>query len=310
MPLFFIVSGFFMHLDKAFQLKEEVRRLIVPYLATAVTTIFLIGLSLITFKDAPAEASIRQILLGWVNAAIYGAGDKMKDTLWPQTERIGAIWFLLALFWSHLIVHQAAQTGHGSILVLAAFIIGYLSAPKVFLPFSIQPGLCASLYVYIGAVTWLHFPRIFKKTGKACLWVVLAAIWTAAIISPTIMGFATCYFGISPLDTLLCVVGGYCGTLCVIKFSTFIESKGRFAQLLAKAGKISLLVLCIHLVEDNVLRWGTINVYFVNIVPTSVLIVIEAITRFTMDCIFSLALMKLNFISDIFSPHVKQRNVN
>lgn len=39
------------------------------------------------------------LLRSWTGAVVYGSGDLTERTLWSVNQRIGAIWFLLALFW-------------------------------------------------------------------------------------------------------------------------------------------------------------------------------------------------------------------
>ena len=46
----------------------------------------------------------------WGMAALYGSGDVSDLTLWPVDFRIGAIWFLLALFWARLLLHFFCET--------------------------------------------------------------------------------------------------------------------------------------------------------------------------------------------------------
>ena len=48
----------------------------------------------------------------WGMAALYGSGDVSDLTLWPVDFRIGAIWFLLALFWARLLLHFFAKYSH------------------------------------------------------------------------------------------------------------------------------------------------------------------------------------------------------
>jgi fucose 4-O-acetylase-like acetyltransferase len=96
MPLFFILSGYFtkecVDLKKA--TVKDAKSLLVPYVLTCGITIVLAMLRAWVFGQNPINE-----LMTWAHASLYGSGTLIAD--WAEGTRIiGAIWFLLALFFA------------------------------------------------------------------------------------------------------------------------------------------------------------------------------------------------------------------
>lgn len=104
MPLFFILSGYFMHLERDFRWAKEAKQLLCTYLLTSAAV--LLGVTCVATID---HGTRKDVLRQWGDAVLYGSGDISDLTLWPVQLRIGAIWFLLSLFWAHLLLHIFAR---------------------------------------------------------------------------------------------------------------------------------------------------------------------------------------------------------
>jgi fucose 4-O-acetylase-like acetyltransferase len=159
MPLFFMISGFFFKPKPVLQrLKIDFRRLIIPYL-------FICGVLIVCgfIKDMIKNLGFDNTQY-YVIASLWGSGtSKISNVLWADLPRIGAIWFLLALFWSRVFF---SYIGNGTryihtIIIIFIAVISTLICQYVFLPFSLLPGLSALLFYYLGylANKW----RIFEK---------------------------------------------------------------------------------------------------------------------------------------------------
>lgn len=84
MPLFFILSGYFMHPDRRFRWMKEAKQLLLTYVVTALCV--LVGVTCMATLDHESRAiALRQ----WGMAAIYGSGDISNLTLWRVDLRIG-----------------------------------------------------------------------------------------------------------------------------------------------------------------------------------------------------------------------------
>ena len=151
MPLFFILSGYFMHPERRFRWMKEAKQLLFTYVVTALCV--LVGVTCMATLDHESRAiALRQ----WGMAAIYGSGDISNLTLWRVDLRIGAIWFLLALFWARLLLHCLARLPYTPVWVSLCFAVGYVSAQYVLLPWSIQAGMCAAAFLYLGYLAKKH----------------------------------------------------------------------------------------------------------------------------------------------------------
>lgn len=123
MPLFFILSGYFMHPERRFRWMKEAKQLLFTYVVTALCV--LVGVTCMATLDHESRAiALRQ----WGMAAIYGSGDISNLTLWRVDLRIGAIWFLLALFWARLLLHCLARLPIIPVWVVLCFAVGYVFA--------------------------------------------------------------------------------------------------------------------------------------------------------------------------------------
>lgn len=248
MPLFFILSGYFMHPERSFRWRKESRELLATYAITAAVVI--VGVSVVAWF---MRTGTKQTFATWFTAAYYGAGDIVANTLWPVTSRIGAIWFLLALFWAHLFVHATARVRFQLVLVVLLFLTGFLSTPIFWFPLSIQSGACAALFVYIGtllrryeAFTWLRHHWYVA--------IPIAMIWIADIALFSGFGMAVNGYGEHPLLT---IAGAIAGTICVTMVCMAIDHFANpVADVLARYGTASLALLCVHLIEDDVTPWN------------------------------------------------------
>ena len=254
MPLFFILSGYFFKPSKIFDgkfYKKEFVSLVLPYIITA--TFVIIGASVVAYymPDMVWENE----LFKWLGAALYGEGAETPLSLVP-VYRIGAIWFLLALMWSHVIINLCHRfMKHPSVGILCSFVIGWWLSSYVWLPLSIQAGMCCVLFVYAGCK--------FREKGlfedgyfSPFAWVLLGIVWA---LSWNINGESiSLAMNIYP-QGLLSIVGGIAGSMFFIALSKAIERHieliSRFLQWI---GRNTLVIFCMHLIEDNVIRYDLV----------------------------------------------------
>lgn len=254
LAIFFLISGYFFKEnknDKEF-IKEKIKRLLIPYFVVALFLIF-IDLMKATIKN---NFQIENIL-DWIKATLYGAGLGVQ-TPFGKVKNIGAIWFLLATFWSELFLKYILKIKNKIIqpmVVIAIFIIGYYSNKLFFyFPFSIQSGCLALLYMYIG----YHIKQFNEKyfdiinnhglsIDKKIIIIFLAlGMWLWMVINYN--GFVICSLEIG--NGFADIIGSLCGCYLLMLMSEFIDRKlEKISEILSFYGKYSLLFLCIHLVE-------------------------------------------------------------
>lgn len=296
MPLFFLLSGYFLHCSEPFRFRKEARHLLVPYLAGAALVVVLQVMTALLLHDLPSGISIPSLAAEWLNAAIYGSAAITGRELWPQAFRIGGLWFLLALFWAHLLVIASYKTRHPGIIVVAAACAGSLSARFVWLPLSIQAGMTASVYVYLGTVARKHDAASYLSRHPvlvlpACL------IWLYAIMRFNGFGMGSADFGQTPSDIARNFIGSFGGMVSILYISLFIEQHTHnAAPKLARLGMLSLLILVIHIVDDDVTRIDAVNGYLLGIgLGAFKLVIIESIVR----CSYTVLLAR---IASCFQP--------
>jgi fucose 4-O-acetylase-like acetyltransferase len=255
MPLFFIISGYFMKrtttLTAGFA-KKSAQRLLVPYLATSVIVILLRFLALLAtgagLLGAMEDAG------DFALAALYGAGAKMPGM--PEwILPIGAIWFLLALYWARLFLAASNMTRCPGAIVLVLFVSAYcMDESQLWLPFSIQAGMGATLFLFLGEK--IRDYRLFDRGAlHPVLWVAMLIVWVYAIVFCGKLYMVKSNYA----DGLIDVAGAICGTFCIVGFSRVLNERlPVLSAPLAKLGKITLPVFCMHLVEMDCFPWGIV----------------------------------------------------
>ena len=260
LPVFFVTSGYFLHVDRRYDLVKEVRALIIPYSVSSILIIAFMCASNLFLHDM---GSTKQLFKDWLSASVYGAGDVPSAELavWPLHVRIGGTWFLLALFWARMIAVKLFKTQRPILLSILCFFLGLLSGHVVFLPFDIQSGLCAVPFVMLG--TYANKRGWFaEKLGAKFVIPALFVVWLWAVVGFNGFSMAMCDYGRTVVDFVRNVVGAIASSLCLILFLVLIEQGGRNSsklwQILRRLGSLTLYVLMIHVAEDDILRWGQI----------------------------------------------------
>lgn len=254
MPLFFLINGyFFKEKDIKTCLVQKTKTLLVPYISTSI----LVVLSSTVF-NALQGASVSALLSNikmWILAAMYGSGTITHFWRW-DFHIIGAIWFLLAMFWAdNLFNFLLKKTKHPYLWGLIAAAVGYFTTDLVWLPTSIQAGMTAILFIEIGHVARRY--DLLEKYRKDWLVIALAVgLWGYSIFYGGRLYMVRNYYGNGILD----VLGAVSAAFLILKFSSLLSRKLRFiGNALAKFGENSLTVLCFHLVELNTFPWYLIQ---------------------------------------------------
>jgi fucose 4-O-acetylase-like acetyltransferase len=248
MPLFFILSGYFMHPERPFRGAKESKELLATYGITSLTVV-----ALSTLLAWSAHTGGKLAFQQWMTTALYGAGATADNFLWPVPASIGAIWFLLALFWAHLLMHTFAPMKGAPLWIALIFCIGYFSARVFWFPVSIQSGMTATLFVYIGYVARQGDVLGFLRHHRY-LWIVPFAVWGLFFWEFSGFSMAVNQYGQRPL---LALVGSFCATLGIVGICMVIDKAvPPLGKGLSLVGQYTLPILCIHLVEDSITPWG------------------------------------------------------
>lgn len=255
MPLFFLINGYFLKRKEGvsdFQyIRKKAKALLLPYAVTCIVVVLFSTLFQI-WQGVGAEGLLTN-LKSWILASLYGSGTLTHFLEW-EFRIIGAIWFLLAMFWADIIFHFLLRSKSPYLFGTLISLVGYFTTSEIWLPLSCQAGLSAIFFVQIG-----YFVRekdLFRKYENnlqvACLALVF---WMIAVIYSGKLYMVGNHYGSGFLDA----IGAVSGTFLILKFSGIVEQKCRIVtHMLSFYGKNSLIVLCFHLVELNTFPWGIV----------------------------------------------------
>lgn len=253
MPLFFLISGYFLTAEKNFRdyAKDKIRQLIKPYIFTCIALLILSVLSnLVLGKNEKIVGD----LLKWIYAALYGS---CNDYQYPYyIKGIGIIWFLPALVWGLIIVKWFMNKKYGKICIFLLACIAYVSSKYIWLPWSIQAGAVAAVYIYIGVL--LRKNNFFEKPLNRILLIISVFVWIAEIMLNISMDMAKNHF-----DGIFSIAGAVIicySILCIAKKIniTFPLLKRIFCFY----GKNSLIIICFHTIETWMFPWSIVYSLF------------------------------------------------
>lgn len=242
MPMFFIIAGYFYKekhelLQKT---KRDFKRLILPYIATSICFFFYQMLTDETFCTTYKYTLI---------AFLWGTGESHTSAIWPNMPHIGAIWFLLALFWCRTFFNIIfIKTKHPYIIVIITAVIATIIDRYVInLPLGILPGLSALSFYLLG-----YYFRHFKINQYEIL--LCAVCWIIHIFYSRI-DMCNCFYKYYPIDILGTTFGTMLAYIISKKISFFSYSK-----YITKLGQTSLIILCFHTLENNIIDYDKIPI--------------------------------------------------
>ena len=267
-PVFFFLSGYFLNLDLKVSdfVKKKAKSLLVPYL----TTCIVICLLSVPLNILQRENWIKG-LVQWLFASVYGAGNTFAEPFYiPQ---IGAIWFLLALFWGEVFLRLLMNLKKGTrvCILILIFALSLWSARYLWLPFSLQAGGCALIYIYAGHL----FRQVEAKATELSMvsseanfvfFLFMAVNWIWTIKNYEGIYFARAEF----LNGVYDIWGNVCGVFVILILSKLLADKFKYLpDALSVAGRNSLLIMCVHVLELNLVPWEKVFALCQRVIPMS-----------------------------------------
>ena len=259
MPLFFLISGYCLSINKTFKdfAKSKIHRLLIPYAVTAVIWGCLQTLK--SFIKNGALDGVKQAIK-CIYAILYGGGQGQgsfyltKSLEWKAIGcEVGMLWFLLALLWGSLFVYGIAKFKSRTVQCMVVIVIamfGYLSAQYIVLPFSIQQGMLATSYLYIGLTA-----KQYGLTDKIKLNFINCSLCLIGFVSWILMSkfsllemYCNSYkYGILGWLTSI-VISCFIIVICQLILSKNNTIQAVFSWL----GKNSLIILCFHYIDARI----------------------------------------------------------
>lgn len=228
MPLFFIFSGYF-YRDKPIKdiVNSGLSRLVKPYLVYAIITEVL--LKLLNMKG----------FLTCITEILFAHGGPKHTLIFPTETYLGAIWFLMAIFWCKIFYFLICKACKNSLYLSAiiAFAVSYIAIYVgkylLNLPFGILTGASGLAFFSVGP--------IIKNMSSKYLYVTIA-IWIVAVIFRiTFIDMVNFNYLFYPFD-YICAIGG---SLLIFLIAGFLATKVN-AHFFATLGVYSLEILCVH----------------------------------------------------------------
>ena len=253
-PIFFIITGYYIKPSEFLPfLRKKTYSLLVPYI---ITCLVMAGIAIIIafFKHADCAYAFTR----WIRAGFYGAGSYYK--LPEMFEPVGAIWFILASFWSTLLFQICLKWKpiFRILWVCLIFLIGYYTPKWLFwFPFSVQAGCCAVLFLYIGYCVHLCIRTLkeLEMEVRMAANLLFFAVWIGFICTFKTFSFVSCNFGRGIVD----IIGSVAGSYCIYVIGTLINRNLKLiSKYLEFLGRNSLTVLCVHITEMNMIEWRQI----------------------------------------------------
>ncbi len=238
-PAFFIIAGLFIHNAPFRQAAPKyAQRYVWPYFVTCIL-IFCREL-ILTFLKGEGGFADRLSEVGL--KTLWGSGWQFNNLLFGDFPYIGAIWFLLALFWSELFFSSSlARFGLFKTAVLSAVVYctGVVAVRYIFLPWSILPAMAAVLLLLVG-----HLIRKYDLLSRAYslngwIWTLLIAVCVANILLNERISMVGAFMGFNAVGLFCCVVE----TVGIICFCH------RFHLSFKWIGQNTLYILSAHLIS-------------------------------------------------------------
>ncbi len=247
--IFFILAGYLLKQKEvtAEFIAGKFKRLMVPYFYTCLAIAATDAAKCVVLRGGGSTVeNVTAVLYRDIVRTYFASGAITAFGSVELGTRIGAVWFLPAMFFAVLIFQLLLQYARTDIDLAmwsgGIALLGYISAKFIWLPFSIQSGMFAVFFLWIGYAVrrkkWLE--KLQARHYIAAQLIFLAGIFR---------GYSDISFVTADMvDPLLSVVSGLSG--CVVLYGILRLFSGiRKEELFSWIGKNSLTVLCVHLYD-------------------------------------------------------------
>lgn len=278
MPLFFLLAGYLhkVNYDQMGYIKKSADRLLKPYLAAAL--VLLLYSCYLTFAKNHYLEIPKQLA-----ATFFASGGYHHSLILAKFRPIGAIWFLVGLFWCRVLFNFLAYkvSNYYHICIIIAILATMLDYYVINLSFAILPGLSALMFYSIGHYFKTHHIPMWAKVLTVITWPVSFYFCKIYMV--------TCTYQMYPLA----VLGACGGTLIIYIISKkIINNIVAFSIIFSWLGRMSMVILCWHMIET------LCKLYVHSGLPTD--LIIQLPIRLIVPILLSYGCMKIKLTRDIF----------
>lgn len=258
MPLFFLISGYLLDTcqDMRGYMQKKMRQLLIPYTFTCMGVC---ALSVLKSYILSGTDQIWSALGSSVLSSFYGAG--VNYNLPHQIKEIGAVWFLLALMWALLIVKSFVHVENGWVYVGVIAYVSYITSQYIWLPFGIQAGGTAAVFVYVGYLFREKQGGEIKDEMQIHGLLVVAGVFLW--LFEFRYGFLVLMAANEYPKGVFSMISALLICYVVLSVAYLIDKKLKITkEILLFLGKNSLVILCFHLIEIYVIPWNMAYSFF------------------------------------------------
>lgn len=252
LPLFVFLNGYF-YKKKSFvdRLTQSIKAYLIPYL---IVLLLLLLFELFFARLGRIDLSYKEIINRRLLSGIWGLHSNSVINKPTNIVKIGAIWFLLALFWGNLmmaIVRTLCKNKLSQLIIVSFFLIAaVLQMHYCCLPLGIDYGCAFLIWIWIGAFyreLLVSGNSIIKKVDSDFFVIPFIAIWLGVIATEGLTGHRFSLPSLAfPLYGLE-IIGAFSGIMVIKWISSQIEDKCRLLSSMLKfIGRNSIWLLCVH----------------------------------------------------------------
>ena len=229
-------------------INNKFSRLMIPYFYTCAAIIVTDVLNCYIFNHNGSISIITNIIGLDLLRSFFASGSYTTFATIKIGTKIGAIWFLPAMFFAVLIMQLLFKMTNNDkiigIVTATLAIVAYITARFIWLPFSIQSAMMAVFFIWIGYETKRES---FLSTIKRFHYLFALVIFLGGIyFNYCSIGFVTANIA----DLFFSVIVGLAGCLLVYLIANLYKGK-----VLTYIGEISLTILCTHLYALETMGW-------------------------------------------------------
>ncbi len=255
MPLFVVISGYFYKQIPLIDLiRKNIKHLLVPYILVVlgVLVIELLTAYLTNLTDG-SYIPYLDVIKRRVLSAVYALASNSTLHKPEYIAKVGAVWFLNALFMGSILLHWILKLKHKFIQIIGIFFLLVMAC--------IQTAICCipgGLNYACAFLFWLYIGYNLRQSNKldrlsnlpSSGRILLLVIWLSIVV----VEYETHHsFNIIKLQFPLYgleIVGAFCGILYIGNVSYEIEKNLiSLSKILRKCGRNTMWILCAHALD-------------------------------------------------------------
>lgn len=277
--VFFIISGYLIKdtiISKS-ELNKKFERLMKPYFLTCLIIMVLDCINVIIFNHDKTVYGITNVIANDFFRTFFASGSIRTFGSINIGARIGAIWFLPALYFGTFITYKIYNSANNWIKRFAysvfLAVLAYILSKYIWLPFSILSSAVAVPFIIFGK--YLKEKNILEKIRLRDVLLLGILFIIGIVLKKSVVSFVTSYFD----DIILTSIITISSSVFVIKISQLFKNDVVFSWV----GKNSLNAMCIHLVSlETMSKWynkiwnllGLENSLFIRIITELLFVII------------------------------------